>query len=255
MKNWLKDLSGAWTFYTIFPGLPFTNPRYKRIARFAPWVGIVLGIIQSILWYFLVSIQWPNTSVALIVLVFGIWSTGGLHHDGLIDTADGIGAGDERCLEAMRDSRVGANGVISLLIIISLHIAALIKLQNMAIFAFPIAGFWSRCAPLIAIQRFDYLHKKGGASFHRENMRVWQDKVPSLFGFIFLTCLAINIPLIYSLKSNLLLAFLTGIIPTFIVPQILGKKLGGHSGDSYGATVVLVEVFCIILCAVCLEGF
>ena len=32
-----------------------------------------------------------------------------------------------------------------------------------------------------------------------------------------------------------------GLIPAWIVPIFLGSKLGGHSGDSYGASVVIVE--------------
>ena len=52
----------------------------------------------------------------------GIWITGGLHFDGLMDTADGIAAGPEKCLFAMQDSRVGASGVLALIIILLVQI-------------------------------------------------------------------------------------------------------------------------------------
>ena len=56
-----------------------------------------------------------------------------------MDTADGIGAGPSKRIEAMKDSRVGAIGVQSLVIILVLQIAAIIKLGFYAPFAFPIA--------------------------------------------------------------------------------------------------------------------
>ena len=80
-----------------------------------------------------------------------MWITGGLHFDGLIDTADGISAGPDKRLEAMKDSRVGASGVIALTINLALQIAALIKLDYLYLFALPIAYFWGRYSQLIAI--------------------------------------------------------------------------------------------------------
>ena len=59
-----------------------------------------------------------------------------------MDTADGIGAGPSKRIEAMKDSRVGAMGVQSLVIILVLQIAAIIKLGFYAPFAFPIANIW-----------------------------------------------------------------------------------------------------------------
>ena len=62
------------------------------------------------LWLLLTALGWNALSVAPVVLAFGLWLTGGLHLDGLMDTADGLAAGATRVLEAMDDSRVGASG-------------------------------------------------------------------------------------------------------------------------------------------------
>ncbi|MED5164462.1 MAG: adenosylcobinamide-GDP ribazoletransferase, partial [Cyanobacteriota bacterium] len=45
-----------------------------------------------------------------------------------------------------------------------------------------------------------------------------------------------------------------GVLPVFLVPEVLGRRLGGHSGDSYGASVVLVETFTLLLLAVLLPA-
>ena len=58
----------------------------------------------------------------------------------------------------------------------------------------------------------------------------------------------------YSLKISLIIASLIGIIPSIIIPYFLARRIGGHSGDSYGASVVLVETFLLVSLAFILPG-
>ena len=111
-------------FYTVLPQWPIIKPRFKRIARFSPFIGVLIGFVQSSSWLLLKHLNWPNISVALISIAINILITGGLHFDGLMDTADGIGAGPSKRIEAMKDSRVGAIGVQSLVIILILQLAS-----------------------------------------------------------------------------------------------------------------------------------
>ena len=50
---WLRDLAGAWIFYSVLPAWPGISPRFERIARFAPWGGGWLGVLQGLLWWLL----------------------------------------------------------------------------------------------------------------------------------------------------------------------------------------------------------
>ncbi|MEA5410639.1 adenosylcobinamide-GDP ribazoletransferase, partial [Synechococcus sp. BA-120 BA3] len=112
---WLRDLAGAWIFYSVLPAWPAPAPRFERIARFAPWIGAVLGALQGLLWWALEG-RVPLLAQVALVLALGLWLSGGLHMDGVMDSADGLAAGD-RCLEAMADSRVGASGVQALALV------------------------------------------------------------------------------------------------------------------------------------------
>ena len=138
-------------FYTILPQWPLIKPKFRRIARFGPAIGLIIGSLQSISWILLSHFNWPNISISLISIAISILITGGLHIDGLMDTADGIGAGPSKRLEAIKDSRVGAMGVQSLVIILILQIAAIIKLEFYAPIAFPLAAFWGRISQIFAI--------------------------------------------------------------------------------------------------------
>jgi len=125
--------------------------------------------------------NWPNISVALISFAISVVITGGLHIDGLMDTADGIGAGPSKRIEAMKDSRVGAIGVQSLVIILILQIAAIMKLSFYAPFAFPLAAFWGRISQIFAIEYYEYLFKKESSSIHHENWKGLSKEIrPSL---------------------------------------------------------------------------
>ncbi len=248
--NWPRELAGAWIFYTVFPKLPWIKPKFERIARFAPWIGLFIGCLQSGIWLFLSHWGWPHQALAPIVIAIGIGLTGGLHHDGLIDTADGIAAGRKKMLLAMDDSRVGASGLQVLLLVVLIQISALIKLHSFSPLAMPIAAFWGRCAPLWAINNFSYLRKENGsAGFHHRYSQGWSEAIPALFAIIsiFFTCLLSP----YQLNFRLIFFAVTsiGIFPTLLVPYWLGSYLKGHSGDSYGASTVLVETIMLLLFA------
>ena len=241
-------------FYTILPQCPLIKPTFKRIARFSPLVGLFIGLLQSFSWLLLKYLNWPNTSIALISIAVNILITGGLHIDGLMDTADGIGAGPSKRIEAMKDSRVGALGVQSLVIILILQIAAIIKLNFYAPFAFPLAAFWGRISQIFAIENYEYIFNKEYTSIHHQNWKgIFREIRPSLIiisiGVIFfLSSTHLNI-------SNILLLIYcisSGFITSITIPKLINKSLGGHSGDSYGASLVITETTNLLLLSIIL---
>ena len=248
---WLRDLAGAWIFYSVLPAWPWPEPRFRRIARFAPWVGAVLGGLQGLLWWGLEGRVPPLAQVAL-VLAAGLLLTGGLHMDGAMDTADGLAAG-ERLLEAMDDSRVGASGAQALALLLLLRTAALATLAAAAPLALPWAALWGRVAPLVAMARFPYLRPGGTAAFHREH---WAGLARELRPTALLVLLVVVIDMAVagwvvagSGASKAVLAGLAGLLPALVVPLWLGRRLGGHSGDSYGACVEWSEALALLLSA------
>lgn len=95
-------------------------------ARWAfPLVGLPVGLL---LWVVLAAL--PDGPVgAALALGAAALVTGGLHHDGLADFADGMGGQSRaRRLEIMRDSRVGSYGVIVLIFTVLLGGLALAEL-------------------------------------------------------------------------------------------------------------------------------
>jgi adenosylcobinamide-GDP ribazoletransferase len=237
---WLQDLAGAWMFYSVLPPWPWIRPRFERIARFAPWIGLVIGGLQALLWWAMEG-RVPPLSQICAVLVTGLVLTGGLHMDGAMDTADGLAAG-ERLLEAMRDSRVGASGAQALAVVLLLKTGALASLGPSAPAALVWAALWGRMAPLLAVAWFPYLHSRGSGALHRRHWAgLLAETKPGL--------LAAGGLVLLSLMNGWSVLGLVGLLPAVLVPGWLGRRLGGHSGDSYGACVEWTEGLALALSA------
>ena len=181
----------------------------------------------------------------------GYLITGGLHLDGLMDTFDGIFAGKNKCLKAMKDSQVGSFGVQSLFFITFIQIACLIKVQDQIFLILPICLFWGRFSTLIFIDKFQYIsleiksvsHKKYWNGFKKESL------VSIFFIFIFIFYYLIFDQSAQLILQNLFL-LLIGFFVSYKIPKMLGNKIGGFNGDACGASVVLVETTMLFIHAV-----
>tara|TARA_B100000212_G_scaffold261613_1_gene201493 strand:- start:516 stop:1433 length:918 start_codon:yes stop_codon:yes gene_type:complete len=247
-KNLLNNFAGAWIFYTIFPELPFLKPKFKNIAQFSPALGLVIGLIQSLVFTLLTTYSWSPIASAIICLVSGYILTGGLHIDGLMDTFDGLYANKGRKLKAMKDSRVGSFGVLAMVAFSFLQLAAIIQLENNLIYSLPICLFWGRFSTLIYIEKFKYISYKSKTISHKKYWRGLNKE-----STISILLLAIIIILNFSTSNsyqdiikNLSLFFIS-MFCAFQVPKILGKKLGGFNGDSCGACIILCETILLLI--------
>jgi adenosylcobinamide-GDP ribazoletransferase len=129
--EWRDDLATAAVFLTRLP-LPVASPRHDLAgaARAFPLVGIGIGLAGGFAYWLAQALGVPPTPAALLAVLTTVLLTGGLHEDGLADTADGFGGGldRERKLAIMRDSRSGAYGLLALIFSVGLRTAALAAL-------------------------------------------------------------------------------------------------------------------------------
>lgn len=238
LRQALADAAGAWIFYSVLPAWPGVAPRFERIARFAPLVGLTIGGCQGLLWW-LTALWLPAEARALLVLALGLWLSGGLHADGAMDTADGLAAG-KRALAAMEDSRVGASGVQAFVQVLLLKLAGLLCLAELSPAAVAAAlvftGWSARIAPLLAMHAFPYLKEgEGTAGFHREHRRgLPRELLPAL---VLLPVLIAVLVCTWPDWGVAGAAGLLALVPVLLVPRWIGRRLGGHSGDTYGACV------------------
>lgn len=244
--TWLTSLIGAILFYTCLPLPPSWPASLKRIARWVPLVGLLLGIILLGINWGLTQIRCPILIRAALLVAALAWLTGGLHLDGAADTADGLAVVDqERRLAVMRDSLSGAFGIMAIGLILLLKTVALAALLGAdRLWSIPLGLGWARWGQLVAMAGFPYLRPEGKGAMHRQTLQIPQDL---LLGPLLLVG---GSAVWYGWHPQdwpwILLSHGLGGLIAATVAFWLGRQLGGHTGDSYGAVVEWSEA--LILC-------
>jgi adenosylcobinamide-GDP ribazoletransferase len=237
----LRQLGGALVFYTVIP-LPSTwSLDFNRIARWAPWVGLLIGILLAGLNFLL--LQTPLSSFLRGVLVVSTWITitGGLHLDGVMDTADGLAVPDpERRLAVMSDSRTGAFGVMAAVVLILLKVGAIAALTAPRSCVFlMLVPIWGRWAQVLAIALYPYLKAEGKGAFHRRSFQLPQDLWPS---FVLAVGIGITPAVVDPHQWGWHLGeFALGLFGAWAIGAWFYQRLKGMTGDSYGAIVEWTE--------------
>ena len=141
----------------------WTEADFGRSVIFFPLVGTIIGAVLCLA-YAGVSLWFSQPYAAVLLVLCWLFVTGGLHADGLMDTADGLfsGRSRERMLEILKDSCVGSNGVVAFVSCTALKICFLANLPQQAVCAVLLAvPTAARFGVLIGIFQFPYARTAG----------------------------------------------------------------------------------------------
>ncbi|XFA72489.1 adenosylcobinamide-GDP ribazoletransferase [Thermosynechococcaceae cyanobacterium Okahandja] len=240
MKSLWQEWLGAVMFYTCLP-LPATWPmKLTGAAKWCPAVGVLIGGMLLGAQALLTMLHLPRLLQSVLVVALWLLLTGGLHLDGAMDTADGLAVTDpQRRLTVMADSRSGAFGVMAASLILLLKVSALAG-GSLLPFSLLWATLWGRIAQVWAIARYPYLKATGTGQIHKASCRFPRDFGPSA---VLLTLLSAVLPL--SL-GQLLYLHSMGLLLLLLVPAWFQRRLGGQTGDTYGAVVEWTEALMLV---------
>ena len=250
----LRDLSLAIRFLTILPVISFppsnnTNQNEEALAEnlansmaFFPLVGMLMGVLLVLLrrlFYYL-----PVSSLVgdVLVLIFWIWLSGGLHLDGFADSVDGFlgGHNKEEILKIMKDSSTGAKGVVALVSLLLLKFVLLVEmplfLKDAALFFTPTIGRWSMVIAAF-LGRPARLKNSIGKLFM--DYVSWREVI-----FASLTMVVIGIPLF---RLYLIPLVIIGVGIVLLILKYSQKRIGGISGDILGAINEIMEVIGLLV--------
>ncbi|XEC97207.1 adenosylcobinamide-GDP ribazoletransferase [Paenibacillus tarimensis] len=256
MNLWLQAAVAAVQFLTRIPvpvSIDFTKETVARSVVFFPVAGALIGLIVSFAAHGLSGFL-PAMPAAVIVLAVWIALSGGLHLDGWMDAADGLLShrSRERMLDIMKDSRVGAMGVIAGVLLLLFKVAVLYELladgidavRLVVLFTIPV---WSRLAMTAAIVGWPFARGSEGmaALFNRAGVRhILGAAVVSML--IILTGL---LPLEVAFYDIVLHVLATAAITALVCTGMavwFRRKLGGLTGDTYGAINEGVEAVLLL---------
>ncbi|WP_405155753.1 adenosylcobinamide-GDP ribazoletransferase [Paenibacillus sp. FSL K6-0108] len=281
--------AAAFQFLSRFPvkmQLDFVPPLLRESVVYYPLVGAVIGLC---VWLggAVTGALLPSFPAAVLTLTLWVWLTGGLHLDGWMDTADGLLSyrTRERMLEIMKDSRVGAMGVIACVLLLMMKaslIADFIARGNWAYGALLILPMiWSRWFMVYAMANWPNARKDDGLAVlfkglgeRREVQRARSSAIglTILAGVITLAAVWIFQPdtvmfQVQAMENGLgtlpwWLYPLTAIIAVPLAGYVIGRfvagriseRLGGLTGDTYGAMNELLEAALLTVLSL-LQGF
>jgi adenosylcobinamide-GDP ribazoletransferase len=244
MKNEFGYLLTAVMYFTRIPGIrnaPHDQASQQRALKFFPLIGWLVGALGAITLSFAAMLL--PVSIAVIAAVsVTILLTGAMHEDGLADSFDAFGGGLERddILRIMKDSHLGAYGVIALLLIIGLKLMLLFELTaqgiGFAALAMMFAQATSRFAVLLIPASLDYVRQSADSksrSMVGERFALSDLLIGSAF---------IILPLFFFGEISFWLAAFIAILSSAGLGAYFKSRIGGYSGDCLGATQQISEV-------------
>ncbi len=210
--------------------------------KYYPLVGLLLG---AAVWLVsrLAELGFGTASspvAAVLTVAFWIYATGALHLDGWMDLADGLGSqrGRERALEIMKDSRVGAMGVVAAIALVLLKVAAVQQLASAgALAALAAVPAMARAALLAAIRFFPYIQQQGLGS--------------GLRGGVTPAVLLVNGLLVLAASFGIAewrgaIVFAAVLLAGWLFGLYIIRRLGGFTGDVYGALIEGAETLALL---------
>lgn len=241
----VRDIGAALGLLTV---VPVRTQDGARPVRWFPAVGWLYGATALGIASAAVALESADGLGALLtaVIIVGAWAllSGFLHWDGLADVADGMGArGDaDARLGVMRDSSTGAFGVIAIVLVALVEVAAVALIVESrswwALAGAPVVGRFGAAAALIQTKpaRPDGLAARYAG--------------PESFAGVLVIIAALLPLLLFPFDHARFVAALAGVLVSQIVPIPFVHRLGGITGDVLGATVLLTESFVLVWGAV-----
>jgi adenosylcobinamide-GDP ribazoletransferase len=248
MRSAANSFLVAVQFMTRLPvprGIPYSPDALAKSAIFFPAIGLLVGGGGAAL-YLLLSPHVGRDVVVVLILVYLVTVTGGLHEDALGDAADGLGGGWEkdRVLAIMRDSRIGSFGTIAITLGLLARFVFLTNLTPGKFVGFFIAGQ--------VLGRWTALPLAFFLPSARDNEaghgKLIAHKITAVsFGAGTILALAI---VVIALKTAAVWAALTAIATVAISGFYYWRRIGGITGDCLGATNQLTEIAIYLMGAV-----
>jgi len=249
-----RPMALAITFLTAIPlraGDEASPADLWRSMGWYPAVGIALGGTGWGAYTALHRIAPPLLAAALVVGMLEAL-TRGLHMDGLMDTADGLLSGKprERALEIMKDSRVGAMGVLAAVLQVVLKVVALGSLAP-ANAAVPLLAGWSaaRVLPAVDVYVWPYARSAGTAeAFTRQRTK---GPVALAIGLLVGELALVGVMAVFLGAAGTWYAGPTiatvAIASPVLFQRSVAHRLGGLTGDTYGMGIEMAETVALVV--------
>ena len=275
MKGFLLLLS----FMTRIPmpKIEYDEEKLGKSMKYFPVVGIIVGFILlffCIIFNFIlknISYSAVLPLMIIVVILTDLITTGALHLDGLADTFDGIFSyrSKHKMLEIMKDSRLGSNGALALILYFLLKFILLFSLtiesREAAIYVIMTYPVVARFCSVVSCASSPYARGSGMGKTFVDNTKTCGLVVATVITLLY-TVGMVFIPFIFFTNYSLSIQFIIQTILVILVivallalfayafSKLIERKIGGITGDTLGALLEISSLVYIFLILV-MPGF
>lgn len=247
IKNFFEQFIILIQFMTRIPipiKVDYSEKKLGKSIKFFPLVGLIIGLILYCMHFliatYLKNILYSKTIVAIFLITVEIMTVGIIHIDGLGDTFDGLFsyAKRERMLEIMKDSRIGTNGAVVLILYFIAKIALIseiIVINPKYLIIFPIIA---RLSTSTNAGLTDYARKSG-----MSNAIISENGIFEVIFSLILT----NILVFFIIGSKGSVTVFVALLFIILFMLNVRKKIGGITGDTMGASLELTSILVLFL--------
>jgi len=239
-KRALEDVRATTAFLTRLP----INAAHFDLARACwafPIAGLFVGGAAGAAFVIPIYLGFSPLAAALLALLAVAFLTGALHEDGLADMADGLGGSDPaRRLEIMRDSRIGAFGVLALIFSVGLRATTLATIAEKGFVALIAVAILSRGLLPAMMYGLNLASDSGVAATAGKPKRA-----PALLS----SGLAIVGVIIFLGPATGFGALIFGALAVGGVALLAKHLIGGYNGDILGAAQQTTEIAVLLFLA------
>ncbi|WP_263418177.1 adenosylcobinamide-GDP ribazoletransferase [Terriglobus albidus] len=242
-RRTVSEFLAALQFLTRLPvpAWPYEAEALARSVKFFPIIGLIVGACGALLHHFIAP-HLPRIVAALITVVFLVCLTGGLHEDGLADVADAFGGGTsrEKILLILRDSRIGSYGGMALIVSLVGRMLLITALQPQNVSGYLIAaGVLCRWTPLPLSYFLPAARNEGAHPADGQGARIASRT--TIASLIAGSVVSSAIPIVL-LRGRAIAPLLASIAITWLTAIYYKRRIGGVTGDCFGATIQITEI-------------
>jgi adenosylcobinamide-GDP ribazoletransferase len=240
----VNSFFAALQFLTLFPWPKRADRSAGEIGTgtlFFPVIGVLLGLILALVNSALEPFASAGLSSVVLVALLA-FLTRGLHLDGLGDTFDGLGAGGDRArmLRIMDDSHTGAFGLVAIVLLLFFKINAIESIDTerwRALLAAPVLGRWA----MVLLGYRSKAAKPGLGSNLLDHLKTRHVLIAT-----FITLLLVA-PILHG-HGIALMVWIA--VFSLASKKYFHRRLGGVTGDTFGAVGELSETSALVFLAV-----
>lgn len=243
MKSLWNNFKVAFSMFSKIP-MPradWTEENMKYMICFFPFVGTVIGFLSMGAAYAGKYFGFGQNFTAVVLVLLPVFVTGGIHVDGLLDTADALSSwrDRERRLEILKDSHAGAFAVITACVYFLAWFGAYSELMAFSdgVVLMALGFMVSRCLSGIGVVSFPKARADGTvAEFSKQS----ENRLVQGVLIFYLVVLFILMILVSPLKG--IITFVTALLIFAWYYHMAMKYFGGTTGDLSGYFLCLCEL-------------